>query len=120
VKGFVMDDERLASTRSLGTDYFDELLERIRRIRASGAPLLPEAHRRLREVQRRLRSALRHHEDVLRDRAEQDALGDPRPHRRRGRAGSRGRQQAYMGLTSWKAARAGRSARPTSRSRRTT
>lgn len=35
VKGFVMDDERLASTRNLGTDYFDELLERIRRIRAS-------------------------------------------------------------------------------------
>lgn len=30
-----MDDERLASARSLGTDYFDELLERIRRIRAS-------------------------------------------------------------------------------------
>jgi hypothetical protein len=35
VKGFVMDDERLASTRNLGPDYFDELLERIRRIRAS-------------------------------------------------------------------------------------
>jgi hypothetical protein len=35
VKGFVMDDERLASTRNIGTDYFDELLERIRRIRAS-------------------------------------------------------------------------------------
>lgn len=35
VKGFVMDDERLKSTAHLGTDYFDELLERIRRIRAS-------------------------------------------------------------------------------------
>lgn len=35
VKGFVMDDERLKSTADLGTDYFDELLERIRRIRAS-------------------------------------------------------------------------------------
>jgi hypothetical protein len=35
VKGFVMDDERLTSTASLGTDYFDELLERIRWIRAS-------------------------------------------------------------------------------------
>jgi hypothetical protein len=35
VKGFVLDDERLKSTTSLGTDYFDELLERIRRIRAS-------------------------------------------------------------------------------------
>lgn len=35
VKGFTMDDERLKGGRSLGQDYFDELLERIRDIRAS-------------------------------------------------------------------------------------
>ena len=35
VKGFVLDDERLKEGRHLGTDYFDELLERIRDIRAS-------------------------------------------------------------------------------------
>lgn len=35
VKGFVMDDERLKEGRNLGTDYFDELLQRIRDIRAS-------------------------------------------------------------------------------------
>jgi hypothetical protein len=35
VKGFVMDDERLKEVRNLGRDYFDELLERIRDIRAS-------------------------------------------------------------------------------------
>jgi len=36
VKGFVMDDERLANPGAPGSpDYFDELLERIRRIRAS-------------------------------------------------------------------------------------
>jgi hypothetical protein len=35
VKGFVMDDERLKEGRNLGADYFDELLERIREIRAS-------------------------------------------------------------------------------------
>lgn len=35
VKGFVMDDERLKEGRTLGADYFDELLERIREIRAS-------------------------------------------------------------------------------------
>jgi hypothetical protein len=35
VKGFVMDDERLREGRNLGADYFDELLERIRDIRAS-------------------------------------------------------------------------------------
>ncbi len=35
VKGFTMDDERLKEGRSLGQDYFDELLKRIRDIRAS-------------------------------------------------------------------------------------
>ena len=35
VKGFTIDDERLKSARNLGADYFDELLERIRDIRAS-------------------------------------------------------------------------------------
>lgn len=35
VKGFVMDDERLKDGRNIGADYFDELLERIRDIRAS-------------------------------------------------------------------------------------
>lgn len=35
VKGFTMDDERLKSGATLGVDYFDELLERIRDIRAS-------------------------------------------------------------------------------------
>ena len=35
VKGFVMDDERLKEGNKLGTDYFDELLERIRDIRAA-------------------------------------------------------------------------------------
>ena len=34
-KGFVMDDERLKQGETLGKDYFDELLERIREIRAS-------------------------------------------------------------------------------------
>jgi len=35
VKGFAMDDERLKEGRNLGTDYFDELLARIRDIRSS-------------------------------------------------------------------------------------
>jgi len=35
VKGFTMDDDRLAAGRTLGDNYFDELLERIRAIRAS-------------------------------------------------------------------------------------
>lgn len=36
IKGFVLDDERLRQGKTVfGTDYFDELLERIREIRAS-------------------------------------------------------------------------------------
>ena len=35
VKGFTMDDDRLKDMRNIGEDYFDELLERIRDIRAS-------------------------------------------------------------------------------------
>ena len=34
-KGFVLDDERLKQGKTFGKDYFDELLERIREIRAS-------------------------------------------------------------------------------------
>lgn len=35
VKGFTMDDARLKGMKNIGDDYFDELLERIRDIRAS-------------------------------------------------------------------------------------
>lgn len=35
VKGFVMDDERLKEGGNIGSDYFDEILERIRDIRSS-------------------------------------------------------------------------------------
>jgi hypothetical protein len=35
IKGFVLDDERLKQGKHFGKDYFDELLERIRDIRAS-------------------------------------------------------------------------------------
>jgi hypothetical protein len=35
VKGFVLDDDRLKQGKRIGKDYFDELLERIRSIRAS-------------------------------------------------------------------------------------
>ena len=35
VKGFVLDDERLKQGKQFDADYFDELLERIRAIRAS-------------------------------------------------------------------------------------
>ncbi len=35
IKGFALDDERLKQGKDFGVDYFDELLERVREIRAS-------------------------------------------------------------------------------------
>ena len=35
IKGFVLDDERLKLNKRFGKDYFDELIERVREIRAS-------------------------------------------------------------------------------------
>ncbi|MBI4849926.1 MAG: virulence RhuM family protein [Nitrospirae bacterium] len=35
VKGFTLDDERLKEVNNIGSDYFDEMLERIRDIRSS-------------------------------------------------------------------------------------
>lgn len=35
IKGFILDDERLKQGKRFGKDYFDELLERVREIRAS-------------------------------------------------------------------------------------
>src|SRR5262249_40416818 len=35
IKGFALDDERLKQAKRFGKDYFDELLDRIREIRAS-------------------------------------------------------------------------------------
>lgn len=35
IKGFILDDERLKNGKHFGKDYFDELLERAREIRAS-------------------------------------------------------------------------------------
>lgn len=35
IKGFTLDDERLKEGKNIGSDYFDELLERIRDIRSS-------------------------------------------------------------------------------------
>lgn len=60
IKGFVLDDERLKQGKHFGKDYFDELLERIREIRASerrfyqkitlsGAFQLPDSRRQRKE-----------------------------------------------------------------------
>jgi len=77
IKGFVLDDERLKQgKRVFGKDYFDELLERIREIRASERRFYQKitALRTLRGLQRRRTGD----EGVLRLRAEQTALGHHR------------------------------------------
>jgi len=48
VKGFVLDDERLKQGRASTPDYFDELLERIRDIRARRVRALRRAAPRVR------------------------------------------------------------------------
>jgi len=44
IKGFVMDDERLKQGKKFGKDYFEELLERIREIRASERRFYQNGH----------------------------------------------------------------------------
>lgn len=75
IKGFVLDGERLKQGKPFGKDYFDELLERIREIRASERRFYLQDHGHLRTVQHRLPERGRDHADVLQDRPEQTALG---------------------------------------------
>ncbi len=104
VKGFVMDDERLKEGRNLGADYFDELIERIRDIRASEKrfyrkitdiyalsvdydPQAPFTHEFFSSVQNKLHWAIHGHTaaELIAERADADKLN--------------------MGLTSWKGAK---------------
>jgi len=104
VKGFVMDDERLKEGRNLGADYFDELLERIRDIRASEKrfyrkitdiyalsadydPHAPATHEFFASVQNKLHWAIHGHTaaELIAERASAN--------------------KPNMGLTSWKGAK---------------
>ena len=106
VKGFVLDDERIKAGRTIGQDYFDELLARIRDIRASERlfyqkitdiyatsidydPSAEMTQRFFQTVQNKMHWAAHGHTaaEIIRQRA--DAA---RPH---------------MGLTTWKNAPAG-------------
>ena len=108
VKGYVMDDARLKSANPFGKDYFDELLERIRDIRASERRFYqkitdiysqcsadydkdsPETHEFFATVQNKLHWAITGHTaaETIRDRAD---AGKPN-----------------MGLTTWKNSPSGR------------
>lgn len=72
IKGFVMDDERLKQPG--GGDYFDELLKRIRDIRASEKRFYQKVSRHLRHGGR-LRRQVRDCAAVLQEGSEQNALG---------------------------------------------
>ena len=79
IKGFVLDDERLKQGKQVfGKDYFDELLERIREIRAS-------ERRFYQKITDIYALSVDYSADapvtqgVLRHGAEQAALGDHRP-----------------------------------------
>jgi hypothetical protein len=104
IKGFVLDDERLKNPKEFGADYFDELLERIRDIRASEkrfyqkirdiyklavdyAPDASETHEFFQIVQNKLHWAVtgKTAPEIIQDRA--DAAKN------------------NMGLTSWKGAK---------------
>jgi len=69
VKGFTLDDERIKAGRTLGADYFDELLARIRDIRSSERLLLSEDHGHLRH-KHRLRLGRRNNPAFLPNRPE--------------------------------------------------
>ena len=43
-KGFALNDERMKNPKTFGADYFDELLERIRDIRAPEKRALANRH----------------------------------------------------------------------------
>jgi hypothetical protein len=104
VKGFVLDDERLKEGKGLGPDYFDELLERIRDIRASEKrfyqkirdiyalavdyePTSEETHQFFQIVQNKLHWAITGHTaaEIIAERADSS--------------------KPNMGLTSWKGAK---------------
>jgi hypothetical protein len=107
VKGFTMDDERLKNPPGQGhTDYFDELLERIRDIRASASGA---STRRCSTSTRPASTTTPTSELSQRffaDRAEQDALGGARPDRRRDDPRARRRGPS----PSWACRRRGRAA----------
>ena len=103
VKGFVLDDERLKGGSGI-VDYFDELLARIREIRASEA----RVYQRIREI---FALAVDYQEDgqvtlaffaVMQNKMHYAAAGMTAAEIVRKRADA---EKANMGLTSWKGSR---------------
>lgn len=81
VKGFVLDDERLKQGTHFGKDYFDDLLERIREIRASER----RYYQKITDIYAECSADYdpKSEATLLQNRAEHDALGSHAPDRSR-------------------------------------
>ena len=121
VKGFVLDDERLKLNKRFGKDYFDELLERIREIRASERRFYLKITDIYEQCSIDYDPNAEITQDVLQDRAEQAALGRDRQDGRRDHRRAGRRREADDGVDHLEErSPTARSSRATCRSPRTT
>lgn len=102
VKGFALNDAMLKNGRNFGQDYFDELLERIREIRASER----RAYQKIADVFEQCSSDYRGNSEetkaffqIVQNQLHFASAGHTAAEIVYERANA---QQAYMGLTSWK------------------
>jgi hypothetical protein len=108
VKGFILNDEMLKNGRHFGQDYFDELLERLREIRASER----RAYQKIADVFEQCSSDYRGNSEetalffkMVQNKMHFASTGSTAAELVYDRANA---QQPYMGLTTWKNAPQGK------------
>lgn len=108
VKGFILNDEMLKNGRHFGQDYFDELLERLREIRASER----RAYQKIADVFEQCSSDYRGNSEetalffkMVQNKMHFASTGSTAAEIVYDRANA---QQPYMGLTTWKNAPQGK------------
>ena len=108
VKGFVMNDQMLKQGRTFGQDYFDELLERIREIRASER----RSYQKIADVFEQCSSDYRGNSEetqlfyqIVQNQLHYATTGQTAAEIVHGRADS---EKPFMGLTNWKNAPKGK------------
>ncbi len=108
VKGFVVDDDMLKNGRAFGKDYFDELLEKIREIRASER----RAYQKIADVFEQCSSDYRGNSEetrgfyqIVQNKLHFATTGQTAAELVFGRADS---EKPFMGLTTWKNAPRGK------------
>ena len=103
-KGFTMDDERLKQGRNIGSDYFDEMLARIRDIRSSEKRF----YQKIRDIYALVVDYDPQAQETLTffpHCSEQTALRRFRKNRRRTDIRTADSSKPNMGLTAWKGAK---------------